>query len=185
MMALAVSLLAHVLIVREWPAAGRVQHTAVAPQLQVRLELRNGVEVGVVPAVLVMADARPVLQSTVIRPKRQVIAPQPGALRSGSESSAGADRPDPPDPRYYLARELDHYPAPLLPLSLPNDVFGSIRLWVSVDHAGQVVDAAVIDADPPGLLERPVRDLVLSTRFMPARKNGHPVKSRVLLVLRQ
>jgi len=183
-MALAASLLAHALVVQKWPAAGKTQHPVAVPQLQVRLELRDGVEVEVEPAAPVMAETPWTIQPVVIRPQRPVIAPQPRALRSGSGPSTGADRPDSLDARYYLARELDHYPAPLVPLGLPNDAVGSIRLWVSVDRAGQVVDAVVIDAEPPGLLERPVRDLVLATRFTPARKNGHPVKSRVLLVLR-
>jgi len=60
---------------------------------------------------------------------------------------------------------------------------GSARLWVSIDQTGRVVEAAVIDADPPGEFERLARERVLATLFVPARRDGRPVKSRVLLVL--
>ncbi len=90
--------------------------------------------------------------------------------------------------RFYLARELDQYPSPLTALDpgagTHGSATGSVRLWVSIDQAGQVVDAAVIDADPPGVREQSARELVLATRFLPARRDGRPVKSRVLLVLR-
>ena len=90
--------------------------------------------------------------------------------------------------RFYLARELDQYPSPLTALvpgaGTHGSATGSVRLWVSIDQAGQVVDAAVIDADPPGVREQSARELVLATRFLPAHRDGRPVKSRVLLVLR-
>jgi len=62
---------------------------------------------------------------------------------------------------------------------------GGVRLWVSIDQAGRVVDVAVIDADPPGEFERLARERVLATWFVPAERDGRPVKSRILLVLRQ
>ena len=85
-----------------------------------------------------------------------------------------------PDLRFYLARELDQYPSPLSALHLDN---GSVRLWVSIDQTGRVVEVAVIDADPPGEFETLARERVLATRFAPAWRDGRPVKSRVLLVL--
>ena len=88
--------------------------------------------------------------------------------------------------RFYLARELDRYPVPLMPV-VPgrqrDGIAGSVRLWVSIDHVGRVVDVAVADGDPAGIHEQSARDLMLATRFDPARKDGRSVKSRLLLML--
>ena len=46
------------------------------------------------------------------------------------------------DHRFYLARELDHFPRPLVPLIPDIAVAGSVRLWVSIDRNGKVLDAA-------------------------------------------
>jgi TonB family protein len=91
-----------------------------------------------------------------------------------------------PDPRFYQARELDRYPAPLAPLNLQAaaGLSGSVRLWLSIDLTGNVVDVSVADADPSGALESRARESLLATRFMPAMKNERPVKSRILLELR-
>lgn len=92
-----------------------------------------------------------------------------------------------PDPRVYLARELDRYPAPMTALSLNAAVgggpAGSLRLWVSIDQAGRVIDITVIDADPPGTLEADARERLMNMRFSPAYKDDRAVKSRVQLVL--
>jgi hypothetical protein len=91
-----------------------------------------------------------------------------------------------PDLHFYQARELDRYPVPLTPLNLQAAAgrAGSVRLWLSIDHAGNAVDVAVIDADPSGDLASMARESLLATRFMPAVKNERPVKSRILLELR-
>lgn len=91
-----------------------------------------------------------------------------------------------PDSRFYQARELDRYPEPLAPLNLRAAAgrAGSVRLWLSIDRAGNVVDVAVVDAGPSGELESMARESLLATRFMPAVKNERPVKSRILLELR-
>ncbi len=129
------------------------------------------------------------------RSRRSSLPPKTSRRRlAGSGSStrpavaAAAERPPAgaaasgPDLRFYLARELDQYPLPLSTLNLGNAV-GGVRLRVSIDETGRVVDAAVIDTDPSGELERLARERVLATPFAPAWRDGRPVKSRVLLVL--
>jgi len=196
LIALGASLLVHFLLVSYQGGSGAIHSAAIVPApLQARLELTP-------EALLPPAEAEiPPLMKPFIEPLIKPLATpvttakQPAApLHRLPVATAVAAQPLPagagasgPDLRFYLARELDQYPSPLSALSLDNDrgTAGSARLWVSIDQAGQVVDAAVIDADPPGEFERLARDRVLATRFVPAQRDGRAVKSRVLLVLRQ
>lgn len=169
LIALGLSLSAHFVILTGWGGSGtaRTVQTALVP-LQARLELVP------MPADSPAALARIAPGS----PQAAPVAAPAGAMPSAAAGAAT-------DLRFYLARELDRYPAPLSALRLDkgNGPAGGVRLWVSIDHAGRVVGAAVIDADPPGELERVARERVLATRFAPAWRDGRPVKSRVLLVL--
>ena len=180
LIALCASLLVHVLLAGGWGSGKGNAASAVVP-LQARLEM-------------IPAEFPP---SQVADIPRVTTAPQPAILSRRASPAAvsavavveplpGGAAGSGPDLRFYLARELDRYPAPLSALSLDNGRgTGSIRLWVSIDQAGRVIDAAVIDADSPGEFERRARELVLETRFVPAWRDGRPVKSRVLLVLQQ
>jgi protein TonB len=170
LIALGASLLVHVLLVGGW-GSGAARTTPVAP-LQARLEPAPAAlpQPALVDAPAAMAMSRSVSRRATPAP---AVAAAPAAA---SAAVAG------PDLRFYLARELDQYPSPLSPLRLDA---GSVRLWVSIDQAGRVLDAAVIDADPPGEMERQARGRVLATSFVPARRDGQAVKSRVLLVLGQ
>lgn len=173
LIALGASLLAHLLIVGGWGGAGSTARTT-APPLQARLEW--------IPAVLPsLPESELPNHSTAPPQASRRVLPAKVAAPAVDLSAAGAAASG-PDLRFYLARELDQYPSPLSDLSR-NNRSGSTRLWVSIDQTGRVVDAVVIDADPPGEFERQVRERVLATPFVPARRDGRPVKSRVLLVL--
>lgn len=175
LIALGASLLVHYLIAGGWNGAGGAQRAAVPP-LQARLEPRD--QSTIEPAFSATPDPTARLAPpAAAQPARVRATPRPAAPQAATDFSSGSDT------RFYLARELDEYPAPLAPLQLPGAA-GSVRLWVSIDRAGQVVDVAVVDAEPPDMFEQRARDLVLATQFAPARKAGNPVKSRVLLVLR-
>lgn len=175
LIALVASLLVHSLIAGGWGGSGaaRTVATVLAP-LQARLEL--------IPAVSPSAekpDGSPV--STMVQPTELSRHAVPAVVAAVERPPAGAAASG-PDLRFYLARELDQYPLPLSTLNLGNAV-GGVRLRVSIDETGRVVDAAVIDTDPSGELERLARERVLATPFAPAWRDGRPVKSRVLLVL--
>lgn len=180
LIALGASLLVHFLIAGDWGGSGaaRTVTTVLAP-LQARLEL--------IPAVLPSSektDNPPVSISS--QPTELLRRAAPTVAAAVEQPPAGAAASG-PDLRFYLARELDQYPSPLATLSPGNDrgTADGVRLWVSIDETGRVVDAAVIDADPPGEFGRLARERVLATPFVPARRDGRPVKSRILLVLRQ
>lgn len=177
LIALGASLFLHFLMVGGWGASGAARTVAIVlVPLQARLE----------PMPAILPPPAEVDTPAVIT------APPPGILSrraSPASASAAAVAQSPAsgtDPRFYLARELDRYPSPLSALSLDHGRgTGSVRLWVSIDQAGRVIDAAVIDADPPSEFERLARERVLATRFVPAWRDGRPVKSRILLVLQQ
>lgn len=191
LIALGVSLFAHYLIVfGGWTGAAGARRAMVAPPpspLEVRLESRTAEPVIELPLISIAYGAASV-SSVPQTSRRQFVGQNYAALPAITPQVAMASAITPsngPDDRFYLARELDHFPKPLQPWNLRDQdgVAGSVRLWVSIDQAGQVIDVMVVDVEPPGLFVQPLRDRVRAVRFDPARKDGRPVKSRVLLAL--
>ena len=87
-----------------------------------------------------------------------------------------------PDPSYYPVRELDAYPRPARPLELDRPPgMSSIRLLLLIDEHGIVNDISLVEAGAAGRLDEALRAALAATRFVPARKDGRDVKSRVLL----
>jgi len=112
------------------------------------------------------------------------------SLRAHSPSAAaqpGADAParsPAPDPHYYPARDLDDYPRPLAPLrigQLARAGTGEVRLELLIDERGVV--RGIVFAGPADLrgAEEELRTTLAATSFIPARKDGRPVRSRILL----
>jgi len=95
--------------------------------------------------------------------------------------------PQIPDPTVYTARDLDSYPRPAVPLDtsrMEDPVAGkpvTVRLELIIDERGVVNDVSIAVPDRVGLAEAEIRDLLAATRFIPARKDGRAVKSRVFL----
>lgn len=93
------------------------------------------------------------------------------------------------DDQFFGARELDRFPLPLVPLVLNNApaVAGVVRFWVNIDQFGKVLEATVVDqgvsASMSGNIHDVARQQLLATQFIPAVKNNHPVRSRILLEL--
>ena len=96
--------------------------------------------------------------------------------------------PQPPDPTVYTARDLDSYPKPLTPLNFDrladrDAVLAppEVRLELLIDELGIVGEVAFDGPRLPGSLATQLRAVVTSTRFVPARRNGRAVRSRVML----
>lgn len=175
LIALCASLLVHLLMIGGW-GSGAARTTQLVAPLQLRLEP--------------MLEA--LSQPAMIDIPVAGAAPRPAASSRRTASVTAAAVESPPggagagglDPRFYLARELDQYPSPLSALALGDGhAPGSAKLWVNIDQTGRVVEVAAMDADLPGELGQLARERVLATPFVPARRDGRPVKSRVLLVL--
>ena len=90
----------------------------------------------------------------------------------------------PVDLVYYAARELDVYPMPLSALTPPQaPEAGRVQLLTMIDETGAVTAAEVFDAEPMGRFDSDAVAIVSAVRFSPARKDGVPVRSRVLIEL--
>lgn len=104
------------------------------------------------------------------------------------QTTEGVVPPRPVDVTYYSARQLDHYPALLAPLAIryPERAFaegraGRALVMVTMDAAGRVADASVVEAEPAGFFEDAAREALKAAAFSPGRRNGLPVGSRLLI----
>lgn len=174
-LALGLSLLTHVLIVGNW---GDFSGDRRVPRWQVEARLEA-------PGASVSDPEA----SPPHTPVATVTPASPGGVRMASEAGSrkhqksaalppsnggGADR------HFYSARELDHYPEPLNRQELLAGAAPAVRVWVSIDREGVVREVAA--ADMGGSAEA-ARERLLTVRFLPARRAGLPVNSRVLMEL--
>jgi protein TonB len=99
-----------------------------------------------------------------------------------------ADVPMLVDQQWYEAHDLDTYPRPLAPIdtSYASTVegTGSVTLMVSIDETGVVRDAAIVSAEPEEAFEAAALNAARAARFVPARKEGREVRSKVIVKLR-
>lgn len=130
------------------------------------------------------------------------VPPEPEKLASPSRRSLGspgptaAPRPDPdergpsimpqPDPVVYPAGELDQLPAPARPLELSRLRHGAatastVTLELVIDEHGLVHDASLAGRAAGVAFERELLGVLSTTAFVPARKDGRAVKSRITL----
>ena len=89
-----------------------------------------------------------------------------------------------PDLHYYPARDLDDYPRPLAPLRFDRPAgggAGEVRLEILVDERGVVQDVIFARPVEPGRAYEGLRVMLATTHFLPARKDGHAVRSRIVL----
>ncbi len=189
-LALAVSVLIHLLIaaalVSEMPQ-GKVQDVSAVP-LAVRLD----------PLKTVVPDIETAGEKSLKRRRSRRLAVNSEDMRrdapirpvSATSQDAVQPRalPQSADPIVYAARDLDSYPRPAVPLDLErfaNRAGGfppaGIRLELIIDEHGIVNHVAHTDAGTAGMLESELHAMIAASRFIPARKDGRAVKSRVLI----
>lgn len=129
--------------------------------------------------------------------------PRPAALPGGrgrdsgkvprAEASANRETklalalPQAPDPTDYSARDLDFYPRLAAPLELgrfgdgaENGAATGFRFELLIDERGAVSEISAMEGEPLQLREE-LRAILAATRFLPGRKDGRPVRSRVTL----
>jgi protein TonB len=58
---------------------------------------------------------------------------------------------------------------------------GRVLLLVLIDAFGKVDDVNVVESEAPAHLDEDARQALKAARFNPARRNGAPVKSRLLV----
>lgn len=86
----------------------------------------------------------------------------------------------------YSARELDSLPAPVLPLDIGRlldrgAAATDLRLELVIDEHGAVNEVSFAAPGAAGVPERELRAALAATPFVPARKDGRAVKSRIML----
>ena len=140
------------------------------------------------PGATVHEDTRPKPAATKAKPKRES---RRAATAPASAPIAGIELPLSRDPTYYPAIQLDVYPQPLAPIKLNypdraavQRLDGNLLLLLLIDEFGAVNDASVVEARPEGYFEEAALSVFRALRFSPAQKQGHPVKSQVLLQVR-
>jgi periplasmic protein TonB len=102
-----------------------------------------------------------------------------------------ADLPFPVDLQWYEARDLDTYPRARSSIEIPypasaraDGVHGAVMLLLAIDESGAVRDASVVSAEPPGYFEASALDAAHAAQFAPGEKDGHPVRSKIIIKLR-
>ena len=100
-----------------------------------------------------------------------------------------ADVPLLVDPVWYAAKDLDVYPRALIPVepTYPEsavDVAGEVSLLLKIDEFGAVQEITVVKADPAGYFEDSAARAFKAARFSPAQRDGHPVRSQVVVKMR-
>jgi hypothetical protein len=93
------------------------------------------------------------------------------------------------DPTVYAAAELDSLPRPVAPLDIGRlrerapSPSSDVRLELVIDELGTVSEVAYVRtaASTARVLERDLRDAIAAMPFVPARKDGRAVKSRIVL----
>jgi protein TonB len=191
MLACCVSVATHLWLVRELPL-GAPRAGDASPPLTVRLQSAD--ERGA--AVLGIAEERDggdVAPAVPVPRAKGRKAGTPTPSRDGLRGDGDADPTgitSATDVTYYPARQLDVYPALLAPLSIAyperasaEDRAGRALIMVLIDARGQVTEVTVIEADPPGYFEDAARKTLERAAFSPGRRNGIPVRSRVLIQL--
>ena len=110
-------------------------------------------------------------------------SPAPSTARARAETPTLAGTPD---LNYYPARDLDDYPRPLAPLRIDRPAHagaGEVRLEILIDERGVVRDVVFGGPAEPGGAEEELRAALATTPFVPARRGGRPVRSRLVLSL--
>jgi len=195
--ALALSALVHGWLAWELPA-GSLRTGAGYPALEVRISPREapGPDDGDTNAMLTSArDVRlsaPPIDPPARKPATRgpVAARPPDAQRSADGTAASAAVAPSADTTYYPARELDVYPAPLTPLAVPyperalqDSKGGHALVMLLIDAYGKVDEIAVVETEPAGYFEAAAVKTFEDARFSAGRREGVPVRSRVLIRL--
>lgn len=105
-------------------------------------------------------------------------------------SRADAQPANAADTRYYSVREIDLFPAPIVPLELHYPataaaarIAGYALLAVVLDAKGLVTDVKVLESEPAGVFDDGAVQAIVAARFSPALKDGRAVRSRITVKL--
>jgi protein TonB len=128
-------------------------------------------------------EAEPLPQTASSQPveHKRAAAPLPSP-------STGIEIPLIRDPTYYPVNQLDVKPMQLAVIkpAYPGAALGArlngvVTLSLLIDEFGIVNEVKVVNADPPGYFEDSATAAFRAARFEPARRQGYPVKCRIVI----
>ncbi len=95
------------------------------------------------------------------------------------------------DTTWYEARQLDISPRaaqpinPVYPLEAARrGIEGTVKLLLRVDEYGVVQDVQVMEGEPPGIFDQSAVEAFRTGKFLPARKDGRPVRAQIYIRVR-
>lgn len=196
LLALALSALLHAWLAWELPA-GSLKPGAGHRLLEVHLAPRESPQAASEEAAVALTPDTGASSSTphALRVPRRPSTQAPVAARSDGQQSADGTEATislapAADTTYYPTRQLDVYPAPLTPIAVPyperalqDNKAGRALVMLLIDAYGKVDEVAVVEAEPAGYFEDAAMKTFEHVRFSAARRNGLPVRSRVLIHL--
>ncbi|MFA5083001.1 MAG: TonB family protein [Hydrogenophilaceae bacterium] len=142
-----------------------------------------------------VAEARP----APAEPPEAKPAPQPVAEPAPSAIARPQPTPSPGlpslpvmiDSNWYEARQLDSQPRavariepPYPPMAQRRGIEGTVKLKLRIDEFGVVREVEVEEGDPPGLFDESALSAFRQGRFLPARKDGRPVRALIYIRVR-
>jgi protein TonB len=150
-----------------------------------------------------VAEAVPVAAPLSTAPPAPVESPIAAAARPAEPASATQPASAPPaasdspmaitsavDLAYYSVRDLDVQPRALREIvpEYPYDadrqhLSGQVRVQLKLEADGRVSDLEVVSASPPGVFESSTLKALRTARFAPARKDGRPVRARMVITV--
>ncbi len=98
--------------------------------------------------------------------------PPPGASRKREESPVFLAWEEPPEA---IKRVTPEYP----PMAVKAGVEGKVILMIVVDERGDVLEATIVTASPPGIFEDAAIAAMLQWKFNPAKQRDQAIKVRL------
>lgn len=131
-----------------------------------------------------VSTAQPAQVATTAPDARSGVLPRVAAPAAGLLPSV----PVMIDPTWYEARQLDVSPKTLLPIkpayplaAIRQGIQGTVKLKLRVDEYGEVREAEVVEADPPGVFEKSALTAFRQARFEAARRDRQPVRALIYI----
>jgi protein TonB len=142
---------------------------------------------------------QPELPAAVARPADPAPAsPSSEPAPPPSEAAAAPPAVRPPAPlatitssvdlTYYSARDVDVHPRALREIEPEypymadrRRLSGKVRLKLKLEADGRISDIEIVSASPPDLFDESALKAFRDVRFVPAQRNGHPVRALVLI----
>ncbi|NDP49079.1 MAG: TonB family protein [Sulfuriferula multivorans] len=174
-----------------------------APVIEARL-VSTPHKVSITPSTVASAETQPVLvpsdQAEALPIETPQAVPQATVPTEAPPAKAVAVEPDAEpaapalaitsavDLTFYSARDVDVHPQALADIapSYPQEadslkLSGKVIVQLKLEADGSVMDVEVVKATPPDVFEKMTVEAFREARFSPALKDGHPVRSLMLI----